>query len=306
MVNLQHLQYFVALAEHGQYRAAAQHCHISQPALSMAIKSLEDELDVPLINRLTKPLQLTAQGELYYQQAKKVLYEYHTMLQLQPHDQARVISLRLGVIPTVAPYLVPRFLGQFMEEHPKLELKVEEIQTEIILDKISKNELDLGILVTPLEAKSLQFEVLYYEEFFVYTEQAISKDYVMTSDIDPNGLWLLEEGHCMRDQMLQLCALREQKSHQVNYRAGSIETLVNLVDQYDGITILPELSTLSFKGSRRKRLKLFYPPAPVREVSLVYHKYSVQKVLTEDLRNTVRRSVPKYMLARDGQNRVDL
>ncbi len=299
-MNFQHLQYFVALAEHGQYQAAANHCHISQPALSMAIQTLESSLDVPLINRLQKPIQLTEYGRLYYEQAKKILFEYEKMLNLGRQDALPDIELRLGVIPTVAPFLVPRFLEEFMQAHPNIWLKVEEIRTEQIIDKIYKDDLDVGILVTPLEAKSLEFSLLYYEEFYVYSNLHFEKKYVLAEDIDPKGLWILEEGHCMRNQMLQLCELKKKSRPKINYHAGSIETLINLVDQYQGITILPEMSTWGFSGKKKSRLKLFMPPAPVREVSLVFHKYSVQREWIEHLSTSIAGTVPKYMLERDG------
>ena len=299
-MNIQHLKYFVALAEFGHYQAAADHCHISQPALSMAIKSLENSLAIALVNRLQKPVQLTQEGRVYYEQAKKVLFEYDTLLRLRYDSVLPQVILRLGVIPTVAPFLVPRFLGNFINAYPHIQLKVEEIQTESIIDKINKDDLDIGILVTPIDTKSLEFRTLYYEEFYVYSSYEYRSNYILTDDIDPNGLWLLEEGHCMRSQMLKLCDLQKQADQRINYRAGSIETLINLVDEYQGITIIPELSTLHFSGRKKKRLKLFAPPAPVREVSLTFHKYSVQKEWISKLSQCILSAVPGYMLEREG------
>ncbi len=305
-MNIQHLRYFIALAEYGHYQAAADHCHISQPALSMAIKSLERNFDVLLVNRLQKPIQLTAQGRVYYEQAKKVLFEYETMMKLQEGTGMPEIVLRIGVIPTVAPFLVPRFLESFIKSFPNVQLKVEEVLTDTIIDKIYKDDLDVGILVTPLEAKSLEFDVMYYEEFYVYSHQKYKSNYILPEEIDPNGLWLLEEGHCLRNQMLQLCELKKNSIPRINYRAGSIETLINLVDEYQGITILPELSTLKFSGRKKKNLMVFQPPAPVREVSLTYHKYSVQKDWMDHLAKCIRRSVPTYMLERDAATRLPI
>ena len=307
-MNIYQLVYLKVLAEKGSYKEAAYTCNISQPALSMAIIKFEEELGKPLINRLHHPVKLTAFGQKIYDQCKIVLYEVEVLKSIATDGDDHISgSMRLGIIPTLAPYLLPLFLESFIQEHPKVELEIEETTTNYLIQKLNKGELDAALLVSPLETPSLKFITLFYEEFFVYVNNnSPAKTYIFPEDIDPTELWLLEEGHCLRNQILNLCELQKSGFQNIHYNAGSIETLINLVDEYGGITIIPELATRKMSKPKKNKLISFHPPAPVREVSLAFHRYTVQKTFIQALSQSIIKNIPTYMKREDNFQRVEI
>jgi LysR family hydrogen peroxide-inducible transcriptional activator len=186
-----------------------------------------------------------------------------------------------------------------LKDYPKIKLNIHEITTSGIIDKIYNDELDAGIVATPIEQLKLQNQVLYYEEFMAYSSHDIAKDYILPSDIKIDDLWLLEEGHCLRSQILNLCELKASKNGPISYNAGSIDTLLNLVDGHGGITIVPELTVIHMSQSRKKRLSLFSPPAPVREISMISHKSSHKNKQIAAIINTIDKAIPAYMKDRE-------
>ncbi len=305
-MNIFHLKYFVVLAKKANYREAAQHCNISQPAMSMAIKSLEQKLGHPLIYRQKNPIRLTDFGLSILSHAKKIVNEYDTMMDYGLSKNELSGRVRLGIIPTIASSLIPQFIGHFIQEYPNIKLDIEEMTTVNILSAIDEEELDAGIVATPLEGIKLSASPMYYEDFIAYSSRPLHKKYIIPSDLDIDKLWLLEEGHCLRSQVINLCELRSQTKLGVNYSAGSIETLINLVDSYGGITIIPELYAKSLSEERKSKLMLFDKPAPAREISLIFHKYSVKQNLLEVLKNSIGQSVPNYMKIKDDFNNVPI
>jgi LysR family hydrogen peroxide-inducible transcriptional activator len=206
-------------------------------------------------------------------------------------------ELRLGVIPTLAPYLLPLFLKGFLQRYPKVKLRVTELTTENIAQDLKKNKLDAGLLVTPLNDGSLKEQVLFYEELVAYVSRSnalYEKRYVLPRDIDLDRLWLLEEGHCFRAQSLNLCELRNALpgGRAFEYEAGSIETLRRMVEQDNGVTIIPELATLDLSAKQQKLVRYFDAPAPVREVSLVTHRDYVKKRLIEVIKEEILQALP--------------
>lgn len=294
-MSIEQLKYIVALFEKGNFREAAAECNISQPALSMSIKNLENELNTTLINRQRTPVELTPAGLSIIDKFKSILSQIDSIYSTLANDNELSGNIKLGVIPTLAPYILPLFLGDYLQKYPKINLQIEESKTSDIIDKLKRHQLDVGIIVTPVTTQGLITDPLFYEEFYLYSNKTFDKDYILHEDINPNELWLLQEGHCMRNQIINLCELKKDSAMRFSYNAGSIETLMNLVDQYKGTTIIPELASMNMEKAKKSKLKSFVKPTPVREVSLCYHRYTPYLSLVQTLKDGILASIPSYM-----------
>ncbi|PJJ53021.1 hydrogen peroxide-inducible genes activator [Hymenobacter chitinivorans] len=305
-MNLQQLEYIVALDTHRQFVLAATACCVTQPTLSMQVQKLEEELGVLLFDRTSKGLQPTAAGAKVVQQARQVLREVqqlHEVVQLEKGDV--VGELRLGVIPTLAPYLVPLFLVELAGRYPGLRLHVEELQSAAIMQRLKDHTLDVGLLVTPLDDKALREIPVLEEPFLGYVAEAhplYAKELLEPADLDADGLWLLQQGHCFRHQVLNLCNPPAPTTPRpYTYESGSIETLKQLVARTNGYTLVPELSVLEEVG-RNPMVKRFAAPEPVREVSLVVHYGFVRLPLLATLRDVILARLPaRLQVGRAGQ-----
>ena len=306
-MNLNQLEYVIAVDKHRHFAKAAKSCFVTQPTLSMMIHKLEEELDTKIFDRSKKPVVPTEVGLKIIEQAKLTLIESKKIIELvASHKNIVEGIIRIGIIPTLAPYLLPLFIKSFLEEYPLIRLKISEYTTENIMDKLEKGEIDVGILVTPLNNKYLNERPLFYETFIVYSSHQYDKKYLLAEDLNLNELWLLEEGHCFRSQILNLCDLRKKEDLQLEYAAGSIETLRQLVENQEGITILPELSTRYLSEEACKKLMPFQPPAPVREVSLVTHKDFIKKRLVDILEKAILESIPQEIRERKDYKRIEI
>lgn len=300
-MNLQQLEYIVALDTHRHFVTAAEKCHVTQATLSMMIKRLETELGVSLFDRSRQPVSPTETGERIIAQARLVLKELERMVELADESSGEISGeLRLGMIPTVAPYLLPLFLETFLSAYPKVKLRVAEMTTEEIVRRLKNYELDAGILATPLGEQRLSEVPLFYEEFVVYassSERILEKNYVLASDIDPGRLWLLEEGHCLRSQIINLCELRpkDSQSQQLEFESGSIETLKRIVEVQQGITVLPRLALRDMPAGKLRNVRAFKRPVPVREISMVYSRISGKENLLESLKQSILSALPPDM-----------
>ena len=293
------LEYVVAVDNARHFAKAAAQCFVSQPTLSMQIQKLEDELGIKIFDRSKQPVLPTEAGEAIIAQARNIIAEtkaIHEIVQVQKgilHGR-----LALGIIPTLAPYLLPLFVSSFTKKYPHIKLVVNELTTDLIISKLREGKIDAGILVTPLQEAGISEDPLFYEELVTYVSKknlAYKKNYVLATDIDPDKLWLLEEGHCFRSQIVNLCELRKksQEGSHFEYEAGSIETLIRLVDTNDGITIIPELATLDMSGRQQKHLRYFKSPAPVREVSIVTHRNYVKRRLVQAFKKEILAAIPE-------------
>lgn len=303
------LEYIVAVDTYRHFSIAAGHCFVTQPTLSTQIQKLEDELGIRLFDRSKQPVVPTQVGVAVIAQARNVLREAERIKEII-RDKRNEISgeLRLGVIPTLAPYLLPLFLQSFLHNYPQVKLKITESTTEVMIGKLKNNLLDVGLLVTPLQDESLFEHHLFYEEFVVYLSPGntlAEKTYVLADDIDARQLWLLEEGHCIRSQIMNLCELRAKHKSEFSceYEAGSLETLRKMVELNNGITILPELSLNDLTAEKMESVRYFQEPAPVREVSLVTHRNYVKQRLIEALKAEVLAAVPAKMRMQ-GQRKI--
>ncbi|MES2373175.1 MAG: hydrogen peroxide-inducible genes activator [Bacteroidota bacterium] len=292
------LQYIIAVDTFRHFALAAQHCFVSQPTLSMQIQKVEEELGVKIFDRSKQPVIATELGVELIEQARKIISEKNVMDELVQRKKGVITGeLKIGIIPTLAPYLLPLFVQRFTQKYPLVRLVVNELTTENVVLQLRSGKIDMGILVTPLQEPGIKEHVLFYEELMAYVSKknaAYKKTYMLPQDIDPNKLWLLEEGHCFRSQIVNLCELRKasRDASHFDYEAGSIETLRRMVDMNDGITILPELSTQDMTSRQLSQIRYFKRPAPMREVSIVVHRDFVKKRLIEILKEEILSSIP--------------
>ena len=302
-MTLVQLEYVVALDTYRNFVTAAEKSFVTQPTLSMQIQKLEETLGVKIFDRSKHPVVPTEIGAIIIDQARQILAETAKLNELvSEHKQELVGELRLGVIPTIAPYLLPKILSSFMEKYPKVQLLIWEYTTEQIIQNLKTGLLDCGLLSTPLEDNKL-FEVpLFYETFVAYISQSsslVKKRSITADDLDFEELWLLNEGHCMRNQILNICQQKKryQGEKQFEYNTGSVETLKRMVDLNYGATILPELSIADFTSEQLKSVRHFKHPEPVREISLVTHRNHLKKNAIKALQEEILSVIPEHMLS---------
>lgn len=298
-MTLTQLEYVVSVDTHRHFAQAAEACFVTQPTLSMQIQKLEEELDVKIFDRTKQPVIPTETGALIIAQARVALRESNRISELVEHQKGTMTGeLRIGIIPTLAPYLLPQLFRQMREKYPQLNLIIRETITEEIINELKHNRLDCGLVVTPLNDSAITEDVLFYEELFVYVSRRnalYNKRYVLAADINPNELWLLEEGHCFRSQVLNLCELQKRNDIQFRYETGNIETLKRMVENTEGITILPELAVKEFSKSQLKLVKKLQAPSPAREVSLVTHRDHIKMKHLVILKDQILNMVPRQM-----------
>jgi len=293
------LEYLIALDTYRHFATAAKNCFVSQPTLSMQVQKVEEELDVKIFDRSKQPVIPTELGVELIEQARKIIAEKNVMDELVSLKKGIITGeLKIGIIPTLAPYLLPLFVQRFTGKYPLVRLVVNELTTDNIVTQLRAGKIDMGILVTPLQEPGIKEHVLFYEELMAYVSKknaAYKKTYMLPQDIDPNKLWLLEEGHCFRSQIVNLCELRKasREASHFDYEAGSIETLKRMVELNDGITILPELATLGMPAKQLALIRYFKRPAPMREVSIVVHRDFVKKRLIQILQDEIMASIPE-------------
>lgn len=297
-MTLTQLNYVIAVDKYKNFGIAAQNCGVTQPTLSMQIQKLEDEIGVILFDRAEQPIKATKIGETLIKQAKIILRESHKFEDMVSEEKDEAVGeLKIGVIPTLAPYLMPLFLKDFMKSNPAMKVVVEELQTSQILQKLDESELDVGLLVTPIDHAGLHSEPVFYEPFMAYVSDKSSLAKVSKvdqKDLNSNDLWLLTDGHCFREQSLLICKNRKKTSDEnknLTFESGSLETLKKMIDQENGFTLLPYLATMDIQNS--KKLKEFNQPVPTREVSVIYNQYFRKNKIKESLIKTIQNNLPK-------------
>ena len=295
-MTLYQLEYIVALDNHRHFVKAAESCHVSQPNLTTQIKKLEDEIGVKIFDRDAKPVKPTQAGEQILLKARQILREVADLNEFVLDEKESLEgTFTLGVIPTLAPYLLSLFLPEFVRANPKTKLKIRELQTLEIISELHKGTLDIGILVTPIEEKSIREISLFNEPFLLYLPEnhPFSKKWHITPAVlDPNQMLVLDEGHCFREQTLAICESdRSRNNFGFEYQSGSIESLIRLVDKGVGYTLVPELAVLSESGN--ERIRRFDSPEPVREISLVVQSSFTKEALIEVLRASILKSIPE-------------
>lgn len=302
MITLTQLEYIVAVDQFRHYGKAAEKCFITQPTLSMQIKKLEEDLGVTIFDRDRQPLVPTEIGTAIIEQARKTLHDAQQINSvIEDHKHYIGGTLRLGIIPTLSPYLLPLFIGNLRRDYPRLNIKVEELFTEKIITALRKDTIDIGILVTPLHEEKIIERPLFYEEMEVYAhpDHPLSKHKTLkVQDVSLSDIWLLSNGHCFRNQVINLCG--KNNAHKTKlpfeFEAGSMETLLKIVDNEGGVTLIPELVKGDMNDRRRNNVREFEGVKPLREVSLVYSEFYNRNKVIDLLRNEIMKSVPANLL----------
>lgn len=296
-MTLQQLEYIVALDKTRHFVRAAEMCGVTQPTLSAMIQKLEDELDCRIFDRSSHPIVPTEIGVAVIQQAQVVLFNVNQLKENVLVQRGTVAgNLSLAIIPTVAPYLLPGIISLFRSDYPEISLKVSEMRTETIIEKLHTAEIDMAILSTPLEDPKILEVPLYYEKFIAYIapeEPMYAQEEVSTNEMPLDHLWVLEEGHCLRNQVFNFC---ENKTHTSTYEAGSIDTLVKIVDRNGGYTVIPELHVDLLSETQRQNLRKIVRPEATREIALVIRHDYVREGMMNAVANTVKKIIPQHML----------
>lgn len=297
-MNFQQLEYIVAVHTYRNFTVAAGHCYVTQPTLSAMIQRLEEELDVVIFDRSKKPVEATPAGLEIIARAQKILAETAALRHYAAElHQGFSGELRIAVIPTLAPYLLPLFVGNFLRNYPDIHLVVNELTTASIIRKLQSGDIEIGILALPLTEPDIQEIPLFEEPFYVYQSrggQQHLKKYLLPDDLDADRLWLLEEGHCLRTQVMHLCRLRNDAGmhKQLAYEAGSIEALIQLVDHYEGVTIVPHLAVEQLAETKRGQVYSFAHPIPSRTVGIVTRRHFPRIKILEALRTEIIAALP--------------
>ena len=291
-MTITQLHYVLAVAEHQNFTKAAHYCHVTQPTLSMQVQKLEDELNVQIFDRRKKPIELTAVGTKIIAQAKNIVAEAERINDIVDQEKGFIGGeFKLGMIPTIMPTLLPMFLKNFIKNFPMVKLKIEELNTNELISRIHEGHLDAAIAATPLRINTIKERVLFYEPFVGYispNHRLKEKTAIEISDLDINDMLLLEDGHCFREGVLNLCkTLKEQQNETFQLESGSIEMLVKLSNEGMGMTLLPYLNTLDLKLTEQKNLRFFTNPPPAREVSLIYNKNELKIQIIEAIYRTI-------------------
>ncbi len=295
-MNIQQFQYVLAVVDSKNFELAAEKCFVTQSTLSTMINKFEDEIGIRLFNRKTKPVTITDEGEKIIERLRIIVNEIDQMNNVVQEMKGEMVGeIRIGIIPTIAPYLLPKFINQYAARFQKVDILIKEMTTEQIQRGILSRDLDLGILALPLNHKEIEEVSLYNEPFLIYDCTGKEKgDTVSPADLDYSKICLLEEGHCLRTQVYDICKLsRKYFDSNVNYKfeSGSMESLIRITQSRQGITILPYLSYDSLSDDAKENVIQFRPPVPVREIGIVTHRFFVKKALLKGLEDIIKESL---------------
>ena len=298
-MNIQQFQYILAVAENKHFETAAQKCFVTQSTLSTMISRFEDEIGIQIFDRKKKPVAITADGQLLLDQMKTIINNIEQLQEMTKEIKGEVKgSLTISVIPTIAPFLLPLFLQSFASKFPDLNIKVKEQTTHEIMQDIKSRVLDIGIISIPVQDKDI-VELKLYDEPFVFYDA--SEDYAKPNaikDIEIRNLCLMEEGHCMRTQVVNLCDLNKKDFHSklnFEFKAGSIDSLLRFVKANRATTLVPYLSILDFSEEEKRHVSHFAAPVPYRSIGLVVHRHFVKKNIINMLQKEIMEQVSKVL-----------
>jgi LysR family hydrogen peroxide-inducible transcriptional activator len=302
-MTLVQLEYIVAVDTYRSFVGAAEKCFVTQPTLSMQVQKLEEMLNVKIFDRSKQPVVPTEIGAQVIAQARIILQESHKIKEIINSQQQDIVGeLRIGIIPTVAPYLLPQVISTMMEKYPDLKLLIWEYTTEDIIHHLKTGVLDCGIMATPFGDPATEELPLYYESFVTYiskNSKLFKKKNIDPDDLEEENIWLLNEGHCMRSQVLNICrTTKDNRLQGLTYHTGSVETLIRMVDRNDGATLVPELALAELTNKQLSKVRSFKSPEPVREISLVTHKNFIKKRMLNAFREEILAVIPKTMKQR--------
>ena len=305
MITLTQLEYIVAIDEYRHFATAAEKCFVTQPTLSMQIKKLEDELGVIIFDRSRQPVVPTDLGAKLIEQARMTLSATQRIKEIIQEEQQEVEgTLKIGIIPTLAPYLLPVFIGPYIRKYPAVKVEVEELVSEEIIRRLKRDMLDVGLFVTPYHDEKIVERPVFYEEMLVYAHpdsELLKKKEVGHEDIVTSDIWMLGNGHCFRNQVVNLCEMSasQHKNLPFEFESNSLETLMRIVDVEGGFTLIPELALQSMSPEKKKQVRSIANTKPLREVSVIYSRHFTKQRLITLLCDEIKSVVPAHMLKRD-------
>ena len=305
MITLTQLEYIVAIDEYRHFATAAEKCFVTQPTLSMQIKKLEDELGVIIFDRSRQPVVPTDLGAKLIEQARMTLSATQRIKEIIQEEQQEVEgTLKIGIIPTLAPYLLPVFIGPYIRKYPAVKVEVEELVSEEIIRRLKRDILDVGLFVTPYHDEKIVERPVFYEEMLVYAHpdcELLKKKEVGHEDIVTSDIWMLGNGHCFRNQVVNLCEMSasQHKNLPFEFESNSLETLMRIVDVEGGFTLIPELALQYMSPEKKKQVRSIANTKPLREVSVIYSRHFTKQRLITLLCDEITSVVPAHMLKRD-------
>ena len=311
-MTITQLEYIVAVDTYKSFVLAAEKCFVTQPTLSMQVQKLEDMLGVKIFDRTRQPIMATEVGIEIIAQARVMLAESYKIKEIVTDRQKELSGeLRIGIIPTIAPYLLPKIIARFVENYPQVKLVVWEQNTEHLIQQLKLGMIDCGILSTPLHETNLIEIPVFFENFVAYVSKSSKlhkKKNISPEDIDVEELWVLDEGHCMREQVLNICQRRKSTKgfQHFEYNTGSVDTLKRMVDQNSGATILPELALDDLSEKQLDRIRYFRSPEPAREVSIVIQRNFLKRRMIEALKNEILHFIPKKLKSKKKKEVMDI
>lgn len=289
------LEYLLAVANCGSFSQAAEHCFVTQPSLSMQVKSLEEELGVVLLDRSKKPVVPTEAGEVVLEQVRETLRSFNYIREAVHELKGETAGkLRLGVIPTIAPYLMHRFMPTFVKEYPKVELEISEMKTADIVEALKRDQLDAALVAGGTCGEGIQEHDLFNDRFWLYVSPEnplFERSNVRIEDIDLKDLVILSAGNCMRDQIIELCQAKRQMPSHFSFESGSLETLMRIVDCTQALTIIPEMAIDFIPENRRDRVKQLAKGATSRKISVAVRRTYVKGSIVKALNETILKCV---------------
>ena len=303
MITLTQLEYIVAIDEYRHFATAAEKCFVTQPTLSMQIKKLEDELGVIIFDRSRQPVVPTDLGAKLIEQARMTLSATQRIKEIIQEEQQEG-TLKIGIIPTLAPYLLPVFIGPYIRKYPAVKVEVEELVSEEIIRRLKRDMLDVGLFVTPYHDEKIVERPVFYEEMLVYAHpdcELLKKKEVGHEDIVTSDIWMLGNGHCFRNQVVNLCEMSasQHKNLPFEFESNSLETLMRIVDVEGGFTLIPELALQYMSPEKKKQVRSIANTKPLREVSVIYSRHFTKQRLITLLCDEIKSVVPAHMLKRD-------
>ncbi|MDY6206372.1 MAG: LysR substrate-binding domain-containing protein [Prevotella sp.] len=301
-MTLQQLEYVISLYRFKHFAKAAEHCKVSQPTLSSMIHKLEEEFGLKIFDRNAQPIAPTPTGKLIIEQAWRVLKSAEKIKDIIEEERSSLDgTFHIGILPTISPYLIPRFFPQMMQKYPRLDLRVTEMKTAEIRRALLHGDIDAGIMAQYENLEKFEVTHLFYEQFFGYVSKndaLFEKELIRTSDLKGEFLWLLDEGHCFREQLVKFCQLKGASKSQHAYTLGSIETFMRIVENGKGVTFIPELAVYQLNDQQKQHVRPFAIPIPSRDIIFMTGKNFIRHHLLNLIKQEIQGAVPKNMLTR--------
>lgn len=299
-MTLQQLEYVMAVYRFKHFAKAADYCEVTQPTLSSMIQKLEDELGMKIFDRKQQPIQPTAAGRVIIEKAREVL-EQADRLKATAEEEKQSLqgTFNLGVLPTIAPYLIPNFFPKLLKEHPEMDVRITEMKTAEMKQAIIQGDIDAGILARVEGLEGMECHSLFFEQFYAYVakgDKLIEKATIKATDLKGEYLWLLDEGHCFRDQLVKFCNLKSASRSKRAYNLGSIETFMRIVENGKGLTFIPELAIRQLSEAQKQLVRPFALPIPTREIVMMTSRDFIRKTILKLLIDEIRSSVPPQIL----------